>query len=290
MIIQCIAGNEGLNVQPTLQAKTATPSASNQYIYPDDGYDGLSSVTVSGDNNLVASNVKKGVEIFGVTGTYTNETTTTYYMPTVYFAGSASQPDFSMTAGEVIKFIASETSTDLRRPVLSANDGFSTWSATTDSSGTVTSWENLTEAKCTVNDKSWKDESGYDVETSYAGGQCVMPYNVTVTTSNFWNYSPTDWPKGTYKVRLTNFFFPSGFKMCYFAVSSKSFTDSSYDNATLVVNDGGAELTWTVPSTWSGLRTYIDGWEGIDEYESVYGNTYCNLFAQVTKIISFTPE
>jgi len=56
---------------PTLQAKTATPSASQQVITADTGYDGLSQVTVSGDSDLIAGNIKSGVNIFGVTGSYT---------------------------------------------------------------------------------------------------------------------------------------------------------------------------------------------------------------------------
>lgn len=52
------------------QAKTATPGASQQVISPDSGYQGLSQVTVEGDADLVPANIKSGVDIFGVTGSY----------------------------------------------------------------------------------------------------------------------------------------------------------------------------------------------------------------------------
>ena len=53
-----------------LQKKTVTPTASGFTVKPDAGYDALSQVTVEGDQNLVAGNVRNGVQIFDVLGTY----------------------------------------------------------------------------------------------------------------------------------------------------------------------------------------------------------------------------
>lgn len=60
---------------PVLQDKTVTPTTSKQTITADEGKDGLGTVTVSAvtaaiDANIVAGNIKDGVTILGVTGTY----------------------------------------------------------------------------------------------------------------------------------------------------------------------------------------------------------------------------
>lgn len=64
------AGTKSSTYQLAFQAaKTITPTTSNQ-IAVFSGYYTGGSVTVQGDSNLVAENIKNGISIFGVNGTY----------------------------------------------------------------------------------------------------------------------------------------------------------------------------------------------------------------------------
>lgn len=58
----------------TVAASTITPGTQNKTAVAQGKYT-LGTVTVKGDADLVAANIKKGVEIFGVTGTFTSDAT-----------------------------------------------------------------------------------------------------------------------------------------------------------------------------------------------------------------------
>ena len=74
--IAAVAGS--IAPEPVLQNKTVTPTTSQQTITADEGKDGLGTVTVNAvtaaiDNNITAANIKSGVTILGVTGSYTGD-------------------------------------------------------------------------------------------------------------------------------------------------------------------------------------------------------------------------
>lgn len=68
------SGYDGMHtimITPNLQTKSVTPSTSTQTITPSSGYCGLRNVSVSGDSNLISSNIKSGISIFNVVGSLT---------------------------------------------------------------------------------------------------------------------------------------------------------------------------------------------------------------------------
>lgn len=67
-----------------VEAVEDTPSTLPHTYKPSEGYDYLSSVTVGADPNLQAGNIKQGVSIFGVEGTFEGTTTTTGDLPDYY--------------------------------------------------------------------------------------------------------------------------------------------------------------------------------------------------------------
>ena len=66
-------GMSSITVTPNLYTRSVTPSTSTQTITPPSGYCGLRSVSVSGDSNLISSNIKSGISIFGISGSYSGK-------------------------------------------------------------------------------------------------------------------------------------------------------------------------------------------------------------------------
>lgn len=58
------------NISAKLQTKTVAPTSEGVTVYPDNEYDGLSSVKIPAEANLIPENIAEDVSIFGITGTY----------------------------------------------------------------------------------------------------------------------------------------------------------------------------------------------------------------------------
>ena len=70
-----------------------TPSKKTQTLKPDSRHSGFSKVTVNGDDNLVASNIRKGVTIFGVTGTNQGDENSPMIMGDIEYFGPVIELD-----------------------------------------------------------------------------------------------------------------------------------------------------------------------------------------------------
>lgn len=73
MIINMNGAKAPETSSPVLQEKTVTPETLPTVVGADEGYDGLSQVTVNPDTNLKAENIRSGKTIFGVDGSFVGE-------------------------------------------------------------------------------------------------------------------------------------------------------------------------------------------------------------------------
>ena len=76
--VQILGVTGDYDPQPNLETLSVTPTTSAQSITPESPVDGYSSVSVTAvtaaiDENIVPGNIKSGVTILGVEGTYTGE-------------------------------------------------------------------------------------------------------------------------------------------------------------------------------------------------------------------------
>ena len=113
-----------------LQEKTVRPSRSVQQISCDEGYLGLSVVTVETDPKLKESNIADGVEIFGVMGSYvspTYQTSVKMTKPTQTFTPDNNYVGFNELTVEANLMEGNFTSTETRQEFIPDKDciGFS---------------------------------------------------------------------------------------------------------------------------------------------------------------------
>lgn len=72
------------DLPPVLQEKNIIPNSTTQIITADEGYDALGIVNIIGDEDLIAANIKRGIEVFGITGTYNGPTSSSSTMSNAY--------------------------------------------------------------------------------------------------------------------------------------------------------------------------------------------------------------
>ena len=87
-----------------LQEKTVTPETLPTVIGPDEGYDGLSQVTVNPDAQLKAENIRSGKTIFGVTGAFNGNGDKTDLEVKYLTCLKGIENDYTITGAEVQEF------------------------------------------------------------------------------------------------------------------------------------------------------------------------------------------
>lgn len=107
------AGNSSVSLTASVTTKSAatyTPTTSNQTIASGTYLTGTQ--TISGDSKLIASNIKKGVSIFGVTGTYEGSGSANIGTKTITPSSETSSTlSFTGLSGEPIAFFLRNIST-----------------------------------------------------------------------------------------------------------------------------------------------------------------------------------
>lgn len=274
------------------ESTTITPGASSTTVTPTASDGLLTKVTVAGDSNLVANNIKKGVSIFGVTGTYSVSTTTTYNLPMVSLDASniswdlfAETDDTTYSGwGSYVEVVGSKLDDVI----------YGKLNVTTDSSGNMTSWSSTLGRRTPHYDRvnTATSQSPYHMYGQWTIGNSALSVSKCYVYST--SYSDIDYaidptlPNGTYKVNISGWMFYFGFGYIDGTGMAQNFHNAKA-SATMTVRNNGANVTFssvTLPSIFSDVKFCMLKL-GADRPTLP---TSITMTAQVSEVTSFTPS
>ncbi len=276
----------------TSESTTITPGASSTTVTPTASDGLLTKVTVEGDSNLVANNIKKGVSIFGVTGTYSVSTTTTYNLPGVNFdATSISWNKFATTDdttysgwGSYVGCTGSKADTFT----------YGKLTVVTDSSGNMTSWSSTLGRTTPHYDRvnTVMSKSPYHMHGQWTIGNSALDvskvYVYSTTYADIDNAIDPTLPNGTYKVNISGWKFFFGFGYIDGTGMAQNFFNAKA-SATMTVKNGGKNITFssvTLPSIFSDVKFCVLNMS--EDIPTI--PTSITIAAQVCEVTSFTPS
>ena len=237
------SANVNVSASPNLQSKTVTPTAAGLTVTPGSNYDGLSSVVVEGDADLVPGNIADGVTIFGVTGTLSSG---------------------SIINGSLIEVMCS-TDIDAVTAVIGSNtyNGFLDTSTNT---AYITIPYTVTSGTATIN--------------GYHNGTIVATDTVTISGINKYCaavYSSSAlYNAGTWNIRKPTFVTRSPAS----GASSLRITDTASNGYLILTSSSGTSAGYStmrypmvLPANCTGLKVTVSQKNSTDLYLAVYAGT-----------------
>lgn len=203
MIINMNGAKAPETPSPVMQEKTVTPETLPTVIGADEGYDGLSQVTVNPDAQLKAENIRSGKTIFGVAGAFVGEPYPVADAEALFWqschAVDTDSPTINAPAGTI-------TATSISQPIIGCTIG----SEGVDMSSVTYVWSGLM-AECRQ-EKYDKVYIKVSVQDTYVGA--VFEYcRMTNLPEGNWKAVATMFSRCVFKedLVLKDEYFPDGF-------------------------------------------------------------------------------